>query len=260
MLDQKESALKLYSFGIVVEDKPRTTDVILVYPVEDIPFINGKISDFSDAVKQNIFDSKNTSKAVDIDLKATIEAKWISYGQSNRHSAPDVIKSETVLIFRFGETNKFYWTTVFNEPSIRRLETVVTRVGATSSYGVTLGDSNSYTMVISAHDKFVRFTTSKANGEPVKYTLLLDLKTGKATFEDDKENSFNLDSIKGTLDVNIKEKITFNTKVFNINATNSYNLSTSRGVVSASSYTIDAPSFTATAPVSNLTARYAICC
>lgn len=247
MLGDKESGLKLYSLGIVVNDKLRDSDIIDVYPVEDMPFINGKIKDYKQSVTGNVNDSKGVSKPLNIDMGAVIKAKWIPYGGSNRSSSPDVTKNETVLVFRFGETNKFYWTTVFNEPSIRRLETVVHRYGATSEYGVELDDSNSYTLIVSAHDRFIRLTTSNKNKEVVKYQLLLDLNKGTIGINDDQQNDIIIDSIKGIMTVTIREKVITNTKDFIVNASNSiqlntknYTLKTDTGTVNASSYTLNA--------------------
>lgn len=247
MLGDKESGLKLYSLGIVVSDKPRDSDTIEVYPVEDIPFINGKVKDYKQTVTGNVSDSAGVSKPLNIEMSAVIKAKWIPYGGSNRSSSPDVIKNETVLVFRFGETNKFYWTTVFNEPSIRRLETVVHRYGATSEYGVDLDDSNSYTLIVSAHDRFIRLTTSNKNKEVVKYQLLLDLNKGTISVNDDQQNSIVIDSIKGIMTSTIREQVITNTKDFIVNASNSiqlntknYTLKTDSAVVNANTYNLNA--------------------
>lgn len=251
MLGDKESNLKLYSLGIVVNDKPRNTDMIDVYPVEDLPFINGKIKDYKESMTGNVADSKGSSKAINIDLTAIIKAKWIPYGCSNRSSSPDVIRSETVLLFRYGETNTFYWTTVFNEPTIRRLETVVHRYGATAEYGANLDDSNSYTLIFSAHDKFIRLTTSKTNGEVAKYQILIDMNKGTFGVSDDHQNNITIDSIKGIMTSNIREQIIYNTKDFIVNAsrsiqfnTQSYSLKTNSATVTSSTMSINSQTTT----------------
>ena len=46
MKDSRDSLLKLFSLGIVVEDKKVGSNQIKVYPVEHLPYIEGLIKDF----------------------------------------------------------------------------------------------------------------------------------------------------------------------------------------------------------------------
>lgn len=270
MLGDKETGLKIYSLGIVTKDKPRNTDIIEVYPVEDLPFLNGKIKDYKETMIGTSVDISGVNKIVNLDMTAVIQAKWITIGHSNRSTSPDVIKNETVLLFRFRETNKFYWTVIFNEPGIRRVETVVYRYGAIPKYGVNLDENNSYTMTYSAHDKFIKLTTSIANGEPVKYIILLDLASGVVTVEDDQQNSIIIESIKGNMTTNIRENITFNTKNFTVNAgtinlnagsinirSSTMTMNNNTTIVNGNSATFNVSNFTSTAAVSKLNASSA---
>ena len=120
----EDSKFKLYSLGIVAKDKPTTSDIISVMPIEHITDTTGDINEESN-YESNSKDHKNVPNKTKAVSKNTIEATWICLGGSNRISSPDVIAGETVLIYTYADTNEFFWTTYMREPSIRRLEKVL---------------------------------------------------------------------------------------------------------------------------------------
>lgn len=49
-----------------------------------------------------------------------LKAKWLPLGHSNRlKAAPDLVKNETILLFKFGDVDEYYWTTIFREVELR---------------------------------------------------------------------------------------------------------------------------------------------
>lgn len=110
----QESNLKLFSIGIVTEDKLVNSDYIVVAPMEQLSVSDGKLSK-----TETISSSKGSVKK-----RNTILAKWIQNGQTNRATSPNVYKNESVRIFRYGDDDKYYWDTFLFEPHIRRLEEV----------------------------------------------------------------------------------------------------------------------------------------
>lgn len=179
MSDSRESQLKLYSLGIAVEDKKRTEATIRVYPIEEVPYIDGMVADWKETVEKTYTQADGESRTISLDKDAIIIASWLQDGHDNRHSAPDVMKNETVKIYRFGETDSYYWSTLYNEPTVRRLETAVYRWGATKKWKKKLDDKCSYQLVVSAHDKYVEFTTSQDNDELVKLRVFANLMSGE---------------------------------------------------------------------------------
>lgn len=211
------SKLQLYSLGIVVEDKARNSDIIQVYPVEQLPMIDGKVSDFKPKYKATLPDAKGTLKSSKVEAAAVIEAKWIPYSHSNRMTSPDVIKNETVLIFRFADTEEYYWTTVFREPSIRRKETVVYAYGNKSAPLDTWDKNSSYWLAVSTHDKYMHLHSSKSDGEPFEYDIKVDTRNGSVEVKDDVGNFFKLDSRPGKITATAKKDIELNAPTVTIN-------------------------------------------
>jgi len=208
MLPSRESKLKLYSMGIVTADKPRGTDIIDVYPVEELPLVDGKIEDYSLDYKVSLPNASGGNVSGNIKGGATIQAKWIPYGQNNRVTPPDVIKNETVLIFKYADTDKYYWTTVFNEPGIRRQETVTYMYGNIPTPLIPFNKNTSYWFEVSTHDKTIKLHTSNNDGEVCEYDIILDTGAGTLSIKDSLGNVIVLDSPAGNLTANINTLVT----------------------------------------------------
>ena len=212
-----ESGFKFYSVGVVTADKLVGSDMIEVYPSEDLPLINGKIADHKvqwDVSLPNVNGSLNTSK---VKGGATISARWLPLGDANRITAPDVVKNETVMIYRFADTNDYYWSTIFREPSLRRLETVCHAYGDLRTPLKSFDKNSSYWYEISTKDKHVQLHTSMSDREPVEYDIKLDTGHGTLTIKDSKGNVIVLDSVVGTLNINANTSV--NVTAPNVNIT-----------------------------------------
>lgn len=237
MLEDKQSKLKLYSLGIVIKDKQRGSDLISVLPIEELPMSDGLIKDAKKEFKAKGVDSKSVSKISSVEGNLELIAKWIPFGHSNRISSPDVIKNETVILFRFADTEEYYWTTIFREPSLRRLETVLYAFGNLSKGMIPFDKDSSYWLEVSTHDKYVKLHTSKSDGEPYEYDVIINTDTGSIELKDDignvirltsKEHRIELLNASGShydmvgpdLDITIPNNIRFRSSNFNIDASN----------------------------------------
>lgn len=206
-MEERTSGLKLYSLGIVVEDKQRGSMLIKVNPVEELNLFNGPMDKHSVKHEVNLPNVKGVSKSEKIEGGSYIVAKWIPYGHSNRLSAPDVIKNETVLIFRFGDTHEYYWTTVFSEPKIRRLETVLYGFGNKKVPLDPWDKESSYWFEVSTHDKYIKLHTSKSDGEPFEYDITIDTGTGFIEMKDSVGNYIKLDSPSNSITAKANQDI-----------------------------------------------------
>lgn len=184
----------MYSLGIAMEDKLRGSDQIKVYPVEEFPQINGKVSDFKPSYNVSTTNIKGATKSSDLKGDAVLVATWLPFGNSNRITAPDIIKNETVAIYRYADTNEYYWDSLFREPSIRRLETCCTMFGNLPNGVKEYNKESSYWFEVSTHDQHIKVHTSKSNQEPFVYDIILNTRDGNLTIKDDIGNSIYLDS------------------------------------------------------------------
>lgn len=206
MLKDGLGNLKIYSLGIVTVDKPRTTDDIEVCPIEELSLTDGKISDIEKPYETSLLDAGDVGAKSKAKSGATLTAKWIPYGHSNRITSPDVIKNETVLLFRFADTDEYYWTTIFREPQIRRLETVCYMYGDLTEPLKQWDKESSYWLEYSTHDQHIHLHTSKSNKEPYIYDVRIDTKEGYIEVKDDVGNFIKFDSAKTDIRIENADK------------------------------------------------------
>lgn len=93
-------------------------------------------------------------------------------------SSPDVIENETVAVFKYADTGLFYWTTMFREPKIRRLETVMYAFGNLQAKLVPFDKTRHIGSRLVPNDKHIHLHTADSDGEPYKYDIYLDTAYG----------------------------------------------------------------------------------
>jgi len=201
MSAERESGLKLYSLGIVAVTKDKGSDAIKVTPIEVLTLGNKKLSEEKNNYKVEMPDAKGIKRSSEIESESMLIAKWIPFGHSNRLTPPDVVAGETVILFRFADTEEYYWTTIFREPKLRRLETV--------NYGYCnipqglepFDKQTSYWFEVSTDQKYIKLHTSKNDGEPYEYDITLDTEKGNLLIDDNAGNSIELNSEQSKLSI-----------------------------------------------------------
>lgn len=189
------SMWRLWSEGIVAENKPLSTNDCLVTPYEVFPMMDGDLGDDEEEVETEGVDSFDIPFKIKVKISSTIACKWYPRG-SNRHTAPDVRKGERVEIWRFGDSPEYYWVPKGLDDHLRRLETVRFLFNADPDG---LGDNppspeNCWVVEISTHEKKITIQTTKINEEPFAYTIQLNAAEGYFTVMDDADNYLMLDS------------------------------------------------------------------
>lgn len=228
------SNLKLYSLGIVVETKPPGTDFILVSPIETLNIQTpGSIKEYSKDFKGDKKELESANFKSEHEAKNYFRAKWIPFGHSNRITAPDVVVNETVILFKFGEVNEYYWTTIFREPELRRLETVNygysnVRDGIASK---SFDKTTSYWQEISTRDKYIHIHTSMNDGEPFEYDVVIDTKTGFINMRDNVGNFIELNSPNNAITMRALQVINLDAPVINMRSANGAMTMNEQGIV-----------------------------
>ncbi len=194
-LQQSMSKFQLYSKGIVAENKPTTTNEVLVIPVERMGFLEGEIATEDSDLDIKGVDGSGKPYTVTMQARSALTCQWLPM-DSNRVTAPDVRRGEEVFIYRFADSDDFYWVDTGLAAKLRRLETVAWLFSANPT-----GDSDderspadSYLFEVSAHKKLITLQTTKKNEEPFAYTIQLNTATGYFTITDDAGNFVELDS------------------------------------------------------------------
>lgn len=217
MSEPQETMLEFYSLGIVTEDKERNSDLLKVCPIEVLPMIDGELGGAEKTMTHQYPDSQNVQKSSNTSRGVELVAKWLPLGQSNRITPPDCIKNETVAIYKYADADEYFWNTIFNEPKIRQLETVLNLYGGEPKALTENTKSNSYWIEVSTHDKYIKIHTSRNNGEPYAYDIELNTGVGFLEIKDDVGNSLKLDSKEGIFSIITNKKVEIKTKDFVIN-------------------------------------------
>jgi hypothetical protein len=221
-----ESKFKFYSLGIVVQTKPDTSDIIQVVPIEEYSYINGKLADQKEVFKAEYVDMQGNVKKMSAESSITLEALWVPLSNSNRMSAPDVVINESVMLYRFADTDKYYWTTIFKEPKLRRLETVLYSFSnlATDIAKKAFTKLSSYWIEVSTKKQHIWLKTTKSNGEPFEYDIKIDTMKGFVEIKDDIGNKILLDSAASTITLESNTTVTIKSSSIHLSATNSITL------------------------------------
>lgn len=236
--DEKGGGFRFYSLGIVVFDKEEGSDIIEVCPIEEFPLELGDLGEKRTRTAK-VTGTNNVSKTNEIEGRTTIRAKWVPLSNPNRDNSPDVYRSETVKLYKYADTQDYYWTTIFREPSLRGRERV--RISLSNQDpGTPYNDDTSYWVEFDTRHKSVQIHTSSNDGEPTAYDIKIDTKEGIVHLKDELSNEIMLQSVSGFLRFDIRERTEFNTPNFVINS-ETYELNAkSRATVNTPDHTMNA--------------------
>jgi hypothetical protein len=187
------SKFELYSLGIAIEDKKPNLWELKVCPIEHLTMVSGPLTKTFN-VKSSLPNAKGVVETKEATGEQSIVAKWTPIHTSNRQTPPDVRASEHVLIYTYGDTNEYYWSTVFSEPSLRKLEEVYYVYSNVSAQGQSFDLKSSYWVCISTLNKKIHVHTCKNDGERVAYDLLIDTKRGMLSVTDNAGGVISMDS------------------------------------------------------------------
>lgn len=188
------SAFVLYGLGRAANNKALNSKELEVTPIEQLHMLDGELVSLpfdSEVSGQRSDGSQYTAKVM---LNAALTATWLPMG-SNRKDPPDVRRGERVFIYRYGDTDQYYWKETGWDDHLRRLETVHYRISATADQNADMEDPNNYYHIaVSSHAKMIHIETSRANGEVAKYAVQFNLDEGVFVLSDDHGNFCQLES------------------------------------------------------------------
>lgn len=185
------SQFHFHSWGLVASVQKENKREIKVVPLEvRFGYLESVIDD--PTIEEDSYLTDDGEEIVQVIKNTAVTAKWLNFN-SNRITTPNVRRNEQVMIYRLGNTDKYYWMDM-NVANVKRLETVVYAWSADPRNPMKDDLSNAYFLEISTHDKAVTFVTSQANGEPFGYTLQFNTDNGIVVLKDTDENVVYLDS------------------------------------------------------------------
>jgi hypothetical protein len=193
------SQLKPYSIGTVATDKDPSSKIVEVLLSETSPMADGAVTDNVSQYDAKGVDASGQAYQESVATTSTVSAEWLPMGGSNRMTAPDVRRGESVVVYRFADVDKYYWTTLKDDMRLRKLETVIWAFSGTTDESKDTDASTSYFFEVSTHQKLIHVHTSNANGEPFVYDIQINAKDGAVIIQDDIGQKFVLDSAKHIL-------------------------------------------------------------
>ncbi len=196
------SKLVPYSLGIVAANKELSSKEIEVTPIEAFNMLDGEITDNGSKYDAKGKDANDKDYSVSVPTSTSIKATWMPISDSNRFTAPDVRRGELVQIYQYADADKYYWTTIKDDLTLRKLETVIYAFSGTKDESDKVGNETHYFLEISTHRKLIHFHTSKANEEPFSYDIQINTGQGFIAFQDDNGNYFSIDSKNRRIELN----------------------------------------------------------
>lgn len=230
------SKLRFYSYATVAANKKLSSDLIEAIPHEQNPLYDGELTDDTEQIETKGTDKDDAGFSATLDTTASLKAKWLSFTDTNRLTPPDVRRGEEIVLWQFGDTDQYWWTTLHQDKKLRRLETVIYGFSNNSKENIENAHDSMYWLEISTHKKVVRFHTSKNDGEPFTYDIQIDTKKGNITIEDDDGNYIFLDSKERHIKLRNKDDsyVEMNKKIINMHSIDEINLTTKRYTLKAS--------------------------
>ena len=198
------SQLQPYGIGVVAANKLPSSHEIEVTDLERSPMADGEITDNIESYKGSGTSNSEESFDVDVESTASLKAKWLKLGCTNRVTSPDVRRGERVAIWRFGDSDQFFWMDIETSTKLRRLETVVYSFSNNRKENVENTAETTYYFEISTMGKYIHLHTSKNDDEPYIYDIQLNTKDGCLTFMDDDGNSMVMDSAEQRIELHNK--------------------------------------------------------
>lgn len=180
--------------GIVAEHKRYGSKDIEVVPVDQQPFQYGEMVSDLETIEATGTDRSGNQKNTKIQTSKTLTASWLGDGDG-RVTPPDVRRGDSVLLYTYHDTQKYFWKAIDSDVGRRRLEVQTDRTSATADEETTeLTDENSITVHKSGKDGLYSISLPKANGEKTSLQIQYNAKDGVMLMKDDLGNFFEINS------------------------------------------------------------------
>jgi len=212
----KTGVFKVYSLGYVAKDIAEDEMYIDVFPIELLPSTNTELS-VEDGIERDIVSGDN-NESISVIKGSLIKAKWLARG-SMRLEPPTVCKGETVILYRYSNTDKFFWEPLGHEIHLRKNEKatyVFSNKKSTENGDITAA----YYITIDTINKVLRLHTDDSDEELTTYDIELNTKDGYLTLLDGKGNEITLDSKNDDLKIKTNKTLNIETLDKTVNIDN----------------------------------------
>lgn len=252
------SKLFMRSVARAAINLPLKSKMLEVIPLEEVGYVDGELNDERGKIEAQGVDADGNAFNVVMETSNTIVAEWMPL-DSNRVEPPNIRRGERVLLWQFGDTDKYYWTPTGFDDNVRRKETFIFRLSNTDDEAdKTITPENSYWFEMSTHRKQITLSTSKSANEPFAYTIQVDADAGRVTICDDANNFIELSSAEKKIILcnGDDTHIVLDKTNLTMNASDTVKITCKNYLVNAKSATITAASTSIEGGVANMGGTY----
>lgn len=209
--------LKIYSLGTVIKDKEPESNTLEVTPYEVLTDLDGTLTGYSESVKGGVTDLSGDVFGGN-DKVISIPCEWLPFGDM-RTTSPDMVLGEQVIIWRYADTEDYYWTPKRQDLLNRKLEHIILTLSNTpDDQDESEPYKKAYTITLSTRDGYLAINTDDNNKEKAKYEFKINTKEGIVSLSDNHDNAWTLDSVNRKWTVEVSE-VLYKCKSFRITGT-----------------------------------------
>lgn len=195
------SLFKRVSLGIAAETIKPGTRQLEVVPIETNGFLNGELPEGTMDLTASGTDHSGLAYETKVTTSNSVTAIWYP-GKSNTLTPPTVTKGEQVVLYRYADTDQYYWTPEGQSDHLRPTDSVGARVSAKGTNDQKeLDESNSYICEMSSDRKRVRIKTTMKNEEKAAFDAFFNLEEGWFELTDQKGNYIQLNSVEDEINL-----------------------------------------------------------
>lgn len=197
------SLFKRVSLGVAAETIKPGTRQLEVIPIESNGFLNGELVEGNVDLTATGSDHSGLEYETKVITSNSVSAVWYP-GKSNALTPPTITKGEQVGLYKYGDSDQYYWTPEGQSDHLRPTDTVGTRVSAKGTKDESeLDESNSYSMEMSSDKKRLRLKTTMKNGEKAAFDAFFNLEEGWFEVADHKGTYIQLNSVEEELNLEV---------------------------------------------------------
>lgn len=188
------SAFTLWGIGHVAANKPLNTWVIEVTDTERALMMDGEVSDDVRELEVKGTRVDGSSYASKATVGGSLQATWLPFSDPERITAPDVMRGMRVMLYKFGNGEQLFWSTVQDNINLFRLQTVTHVYSGSKTEASDPAKGNCYIQEFSSHKGHYFVLTSDKNEEKTTWLFHLDGKNAQAYLTDNQNNQILIDT------------------------------------------------------------------
>ena len=192
--NDKRSLIRPYSLGIAAANLEFGQKDLEVSPIENLAQLDGEVVDTQIEIESTGVDKDGNTYSTLQKASNSIKATW--FPLDIYRAFPGLIRrGERVMIWRVGDTDKYYWTEMGLDDKTRRTDIMTFLIPNSSKEGEnSRTPDTAYFIEVNTVDKHISIQTNKNDGETFAYLLQLNPGGKNATLCDDVGNYIQLDS------------------------------------------------------------------